>query len=352
MRISEIEYTGVKGVTARLEPAHCNLFTGPNGSGKTARLLGPSIAVLGGTPLGDTPQATMLLAGHDGCAVRVKLDDGFEWTRAFEKNRKSKAVSEKLSVNGNGGALREAKEELAEKVGCFAPMFDLQRFLALSPEKRREFILTLCGHGQESASFREKLIDEYLEITLGTESVELFAEAKFGGTDLDAEQQEQLRNALLGRMDKSEWELLQPEIAEVCRDLSEDATEAVREAMERLKDRISFLKKRRTEAESASRSLAQKKADLPSSASSLEELKSQRDELSSQKEKISEQIANQKGRDRAVKSMTEEIQRTENELAAAKGRLESLAENDVPDLSEAEALEKQAEELELQLQAD
>jgi len=76
VKLKTISLDAFKGVTETISPAACNYFHGPNGSGKTARLLALRYLSLGVTPTGATPEDAMKYLGPLGGSVTIETADG------------------------------------------------------------------------------------------------------------------------------------------------------------------------------------------------------------------------------------------------------------------------------------
>lgn len=138
MRIQTVTIDGWKGLAGEFAVHPLMVLSGPNGSGKSALCEAIRWATTGITDAG----SGAAYAAPGGAKVAIKADD-MAWTRSIEPDGDSWKNS--LSVAGCRGGLRDSERYLADCIGSFAPMWRIAEFLALSPDKRREFVLSLCN---------------------------------------------------------------------------------------------------------------------------------------------------------------------------------------------------------------
>jgi len=351
MQIKELSLTTFKGTTRQTPLERLNLIIGPNGSGKTAHLLAPQFAVTGATPLGDRLEATEQLAGPDGCRVEVGLDDGFTWRRLLHRHHRDKKLSAEIQLVGQEEAsIRAAQAVVTERVGNFAPMFDLGAFLGLSPDKRRDFVVALCS---KHASVRDTLDElplqmalEFLKIELGEGTVNL-AWGKLGDDATLDEMKavlDQLLSLLSAPQQKALLEAKLGIIGEVMAGV--DVSEAIAAMLGKAKECANFSKRQHGESTQAARKLSDEKAALPIVSESLDALKQQLADLREKKETVIGQIENQQGRLTAKESLERDIAELAEKIGNEQKALE-LAEVSKPtDITEAENMESQAAAIE------
>lgn len=146
MRVKSLSLSNFKGFESSIECSGSNLLLGFNRSGKTAHVQALEFAITGATNLGATLEATSQLAGPNGCSVDVELDDGFQWTRSIDRHPRTKALSMTVRIAGEDGLTKaDANKRILDHVGDFPAMLNVNRFLGLSPDKRRDFIVDLCS---------------------------------------------------------------------------------------------------------------------------------------------------------------------------------------------------------------
>jgi DNA repair exonuclease SbcCD ATPase subunit len=146
VRITQVTLFGFKGTNGAYPLKPRLLLTGPNGSGKSSIMEAIRYACTGTTDLGSAPAASFEYATGDRMHVSIDTDDGLHWVRGVERRNGGK-LREWLTINGVEAGVREAHGALGAKIGNFTPMWRPSDFLALSADKRREFVLGLAGGG-------------------------------------------------------------------------------------------------------------------------------------------------------------------------------------------------------------
>jgi len=135
-RITHIELDGFKGQLRRYELGPLTLLSGPNGAGKSAVLEGLRYSLSGEVPSGRSLDAVALYFPPRGGAVLVIDADGNWIRRGITRDHEKAKVSTVDEEEGD-----------ADWVANDA-LLDMRGFLALSPNKRREFVLELVGAGE------------------------------------------------------------------------------------------------------------------------------------------------------------------------------------------------------------
>ncbi|MCC6314542.1 MAG: AAA family ATPase, partial [Thermomicrobiales bacterium] len=154
MRIQRITFENFKGLRRTSELGALTLLTGQNGSGKSAHLQAIQYAIQGDTPAGATAEAAMGYMGVNGGAVRLDFDGGLAVRRGIIRDPRELTLSTDVSISTMPGAAAKATcAEIAARCGDFAPMHDLGAVLNLSADKRREYLLALCGAAATAEGF-------------------------------------------------------------------------------------------------------------------------------------------------------------------------------------------------------
>jgi len=135
-RITHVELDSFKGQLRRYELGRCTLLTGPNGLGKSAVLEGLRYALSGEVPSGKSLDEVAKYFPPRGGAVLVIDADGNWIRRGITRDHEKAKVSTVDEEEGD-----------ADWVANDA-LLDMRGFLALSPNKRREFVLELVGAGE------------------------------------------------------------------------------------------------------------------------------------------------------------------------------------------------------------
>lgn len=343
MKITTVTVANFKGLSERFDTERFNLFVGPNGSGKTARLLAPQFAIAGTTPFGARPDDAFKLCSADRLRVHVLLDDGFTWTRAIIRDPRQKTLQTEVTVVGRSElGMREASALVAETVGTFAPMFDLGAFLDLSSDKRRDFVLDLCAEaadvGESGTSMlpRELLIELY-KIELGPGTVEQYlarCEPDLNGL------KEKLGTDKAGYLDEV--------MVAVTSGFTENPAESLAEALRLGRVLTNGTKQNRDRAQQATQKLSERKAKCVVSAGSAADLEERLQALTNQREEIVKQLEHQAGRDSARVALQRSLEAATSRLTAAQDESARIAATPEPDMAEAEKLEAEAKVLDVE----
>lgn len=142
-RITAVHLNGFKGQSAKHTIGAATLIQGPNGTGKSAVLQALTYAVTGQVPAGKTLDAVALYFSPRGGEVTI-YDANNQWlSRGITIDHEKAKVSEVLasSVERESGGVDLdywASSEFS---------LNIADFLGLSPAKKREFVLSICGGG-------------------------------------------------------------------------------------------------------------------------------------------------------------------------------------------------------------
>lgn len=276
MKLTHLRATSFKGRDIDLPLTGAELLIGPNGSGKSAHLEAVMVALLGYLPkLGKTPGATMTLAANGRMDTRLTMVNGLSITRIFF-NKKKGGASQEISIldpeyNGIEAITTTQLEEIiAQKTGAFPVMFDPSEFLALTPDKRREW-LTPYIPKTEVQPFEAATVAIYREL-LGDDVVDAILELT---TD----------KAALHKRSKEKNAQLHDASFLLFKDIDDATTgpdgddKAVR-WLTLLKDRSSAMRQRKRDNQGTVRNLQEELAKHRSMAAGLAELKEECEILS------------------------------------------------------------------------
>lgn len=149
-RITQVVLDGFKGQSTSYELGERTILAGPNGLGKSAVLEGVVFALSGAVPSGRSPDEVAKYFGDQGGAVTLIDDDGRWIERRITRDwrRGSGKVSEEVTTSDTKEG--EPAESDLEAWQAAPDILDLREFLGLSPQKRREHLLALCGRGGEA----------------------------------------------------------------------------------------------------------------------------------------------------------------------------------------------------------
>ena len=154
MKITKIVTTNTNGRNIDQELSGRDLFTGPNGSGKTTRLESVMVGIQGYVPSrGKTPADLFTMSSGEEMSVSLTTESGFSCTRSVkEKVTRRRSTGEKtysLTTNTSVFPPRSEKTEaqkkarIDEELGDFPLMFNLDEFFGLSDDRKRAFIFGL-----------------------------------------------------------------------------------------------------------------------------------------------------------------------------------------------------------------
>jgi prefoldin subunit 5 len=333
MRVTELELVDFAGRNTKIGLEKCTLLRGRVGAGKTAHLHALRFGIMGSSILGERAQAALGFGGPGGCAVGVVLDDGFAWTRGLHVKRSGDHIERVSTYLYGPGSRPLAEEVLHERVGAFAPMFDLNVFLGLSSDKRRSFIMRLCQGALGSDPMDDTLMRmrlEWFKLELGAGIVEAIQKAR----------------------DHSGWpqlfEVLSDEIGLKARNLFAKASMAVQEVMAREGDTSKAItaaldcatgmanqsKSAADSAHATAREHARRKAELVVPAGTLEDLRAKRQQADQQLQQTRQDIGAETER------RNTEARLTEN-LAAVVKQLEGWPKPETVPAESVETLESQ-----------
>jgi len=160
VKLLAIKLNQFKGHNGELPPGEIMLLLGPNGSGKSAYLQALRWAVTGVSPAGSRLDDAAKFFGPTGGSVTVAAE-GLTFTRRIKVDKVQGKVSETVSIEGRPGISKsEAVGIVGATLGNFLPMWDVDAFLSLSPDKRREFLLDLCSTASGESADAEGLADK------------------------------------------------------------------------------------------------------------------------------------------------------------------------------------------------
>jgi recombinational DNA repair ATPase RecF len=155
--IERVELNGFKGLTRSYNLDGPTLLLGRNGAGKTACQEALVYALTGRVPAGKSNDAAAQWFGPRGGYVRVHDSDGRWIQRGINRDHRKGTVSAVLATSDDVEG-QPANLDAWRTADC---TLDVREFLALSPDKRREYILRLVGGGTWTPETMETLEHEY-----------------------------------------------------------------------------------------------------------------------------------------------------------------------------------------------
>jgi len=179
-RIASVHLIGFKGLDRDYVLDGPTILSGPNGRGKSACLEGLRYAMTGAVPGGRKLDAVAALFPPRGGSVRV-VDSAGRWIeRGIVRDAAKAKVSEILATSDD----KEGEDPDLSAWAVSEVVLDIQAFLALSAEKRREFVLRLCGGGTAPEDLGGQLEAEYVRTIAGPGAT---PESVFDSRDLPPE---------------------------------------------------------------------------------------------------------------------------------------------------------------------
>lgn len=345
MKIRNLKCTNWKNLNCDERVGKLNLITGPNGSGKSARLSAIQFAVSGTTDLGDRPTASIGYCSSDSCEVGLTLDDGFEWSRILEQ--KGSSATQKVLINGRQTRIEDATARIYEETGAFAPMWDIGKFLSLSDDKRRQFILDLCASSMSSSQpLSAKIRIAWMKEVVGEGALGIICETALVKSldQLDDSESKELEDKILGRISEGEREAHEKLCKQIFRArVGDDAgtLTAYLEAANRIKNDT---RKEIKDLEASATKLAQQRSEIEVVSGKLEDLKHDLARLRSMRDDVVAKMSSESTRSSLIESLRDSIAMGETELEENKEGLRLARDVDVKEIIEsANLLEKQVE---------
>lgn len=163
MKLRKVWLKGLKGQDMAYELGPVTVLHGPNGSGKTAVLQAIMFGILGYDPrLGKTADKIAAMMTEQEMQVRLEVDqDGgerFVVVRGLVRKNGGTRSTLRVAPSFGETTLAAAGARVEAALGAFPVMFDLSEFLALSHDRRRQFIFNLvAGAGYTPETLLEKL---------------------------------------------------------------------------------------------------------------------------------------------------------------------------------------------------
>lgn len=180
MQIREIQVVDVKRTTRTVDVGRVTVFVGDNGAGKTAFLEAVQLLVAGAVSEGKRLADIAKLGGPSGLSARLDLDDGWACSRKLTKHHTNGTLSMTYSVTGADKATAKVCLPLiGQKLGDFAPMFNVPKIANSSPEVLRNLLLSLVGPSLDKATpegMADDIMVEFCRIGLGDGVVDAMPE--------------------------------------------------------------------------------------------------------------------------------------------------------------------------------
>lgn len=168
-KVVNLTTKNTKGIDISESLTGREIYLGPNGIGKSARLEALIIGLQGYLPwLGKTPESTFQIASDDTVSVNLSCDSGFSFGRTVRRkttNHKDGSKSYKYQTSCSvfpdegEGTDTEKLKRITDEVGNFSIMFDLDEFLKMSDDKKRAFIFQLSSPESHGWS-KERVLEE------------------------------------------------------------------------------------------------------------------------------------------------------------------------------------------------
>lgn len=345
LRIERIDLKTFKGLTETFELEQVNVFVGGMGSGKTRRLISAGWAITGSTPNGATCEAGAKLGKNKNLGVRLTLNDGFTWQRRIVHNTVNHSLKMRIDLAGCEDDGIETCEPLVHKhVGNFAPTFDIQAFLGLSDERRRDFVLALCSKEAKLASggdLPHEAVVEFCNLELGPGTV---TEASHGHGGPGPE----LTEKLLSRMSEDRrkaFEMIAGSIESRLK--AKDVAAAIAAAMKQANNDANGYRASAKTASATARKLSDRKNELTIVSDSVEAMQERVRDLRERKEVVVRALGLADGLAQSVADHRRTIDECNTASEKADAELTAIAPPDTESVEKtALALEEQAAALE------
>ncbi len=337
--IRQLSLEGLKGQFASYNLQKLNLLTGPNGTGKTAALQAAMVGVLGYEPrLGKTPGATLTLASDGRMSVELVTEDGFGVTREFAFDPARKSASQRIILHGQEEMRQQDAEAIiAERLGNFPVMFDLDEFTSLSPDKQRDFIFKLSRMDEKwspglllnhlmlrtiGKKVGEAVITTTLEMKYGVEpKVEAF-------NGLSDEQQQECVELLIGKLNRVYANTLRAVLADLRKHCTDDIQGSLAGMIAALKAWAKAAKAKKAESEAAIRGLTEEKNVCESEVGGIAELKKELEEASAEYARLREDARadeeKRKAHEQRIADAQAAVQRHEDTLTVKRKELKDM----------------------------
>jgi len=169
-KIKRVSLNGYKGSTRTYTLVGPEILSGPNGSGKSSCLEGLIYTLNGQVPGGRKLDTVAAYFPARGGTVRVEDSEGRWIERGFSRDKTKLTEILRTSEDVEGQPPNLAAWQVSDVV------IDIREFTGLSPEKRREFVLRLCGGGTTPANLPWMLALEYARQVGGPAATPQFLE--------------------------------------------------------------------------------------------------------------------------------------------------------------------------------
>lgn len=317
-----------KGQTCEYRTDRLNLLTGPNGSGKTAIMEAIRWTLTGTSAVGKRPDAAIVYGDGTGCGASVSIGD-VEYARSLKLDNRDGTVKQSLTISGHPGiGIREAEAIVRQNIGDFIPMWDLGEFLAMSPDKRRDFILDLCAKACPKKADHDEIMNRVWSVAvaelLDVLNAESLAEEQ---TDAVSRQLKSIRDSISA-------------------EINADLTVAIGGALVRARDMMNAAKAGADGAAEACRRLSDRLAQVRVAAESVDELRSRMKEFDQELRRLNKELAAALAREPMRKSSADALARATEQLRRVCETLDlHRSENVEDEMATALSLETQAEDV-------
>jgi len=316
VKINSISFSGLKGQSDDLDLCGLDVFIGPNGSGKTTRLLSAVIGLLGYDPdpaRGNKPGSTLELAGEDAITINVSLDGGTSFTRQFFRNKKGACTHKRFVCGEPELGNTEADDRIQSMVGHFPMMFNPQSFLAMTPDARRGVLRPfLPDDGRDP--WMDIAVEAYRQ-ALGESTVDAILEHAFNADSvdsLDADAVGAFFESCKKAIAKTETRLAD-RVKKALDDLSADVRGETPDvymarATTWIKDRTKYARAAQKNAEAAATGLTGQRADAQQAAAGMAQLQADVAALDDTKTQAERNISTAIEAEHAIKQREDRIE--------------------------------------------
>ena len=345
MKINKLSVNSFKGIDAEIELGDLNLIVGRNDSGKSAILQACMCACVGHGTGGKTEKETAKLGGPGGFSVTATLDDGFLWSRGIVVSPDGRAKNSILLDVDRGMGYEAARARLHEKIGSFAPVWDIRKFLDMSPEKMRSFLVNLYSRiggaaGGQPRDLEADILHESAKNIFGAGKVEATLLHKFKVPQNERPSKDQIAKLINGQFSLEGRNLFWHAFALVRDCLQQDPLDAIASSTSEIGDLINKTKKEYTAADEAKTAIQERLNSISVPAGTARELEAKLNEKRTSQKQVLERISAARQRVEHIGTVENNISNIDRRLIEIRARVAELS--DIPESQEIQQASERA----------
>lgn len=144
MKINKIMFENFKNKNGAVELSGLDLFTGPNGVGKSAILQGLQLALTGELAAGSAARNILKYSSTDKMSVGIETDTALSIVRKY--TQKSSGCSSSVKTNFSEETSKKALDEvIATTFGQLPIAFNFEAFANMSENEQKAWLLSFCS---------------------------------------------------------------------------------------------------------------------------------------------------------------------------------------------------------------